>query len=244
MRDPRKASSQVSWSLLTEGVTQARVETHRLRLMMDRAMALVKTSPEKEHLWQVAGDLIQGVPERLEALERSLDRTSYALVIMGEDFLRGRISIDDRYVVDEATKTHPYAEPRRKEDMVARVAGRYMRAQWGTIKGVAPTAEPIFHDNPRKRETREFAQAVALSNDPPVAVKAIKEMDNADKTVSQARSEAKAAPPTPADVEKKPGGKQFSTLNRYLINTEQPGVKGVPSHRDELPKHEKPKGNL
>ena len=105
MRSPRKASSQVSWSLLTEGVTQARVEAHRLRLMLDRAMSLVQTSVAREHLYQVGGDLIQGFPERLSELERSLDRTSYALVVMGEDFLRGRIPVDDRYVVDEATKT-------------------------------------------------------------------------------------------------------------------------------------------
>jgi hypothetical protein len=208
-------------------------------------MTLVETSQAKEHLWQVAGDLIQGFPERLGDLERALDRTSYALVVMGEDFLRGRIPADDRYVVDEATKTHPYAAPRQKgTTMVARVAQRYMVARWGEIHGVAPTAEEYFHDNPKKRETREYAQADALSNDPPVAVKAIKEMDSPAESVSEARAEAKAAPPTPNDIKKKPGGKQFSTLNRYLVVTEQPGVRGVPTHRDDLPKHEKSKGNL
>lgn len=207
---------------------------------MDRAMALVQSSPAREHLFQVAGDLIQGFPERLEDLERALDRTSYALVVMGEDFLRGRIPIDDRYIVDEATKTHPYAEPRRKDETMAqRVARRYAQS-----RGVAPSAEGYFFDNPKKRETREFAWTKALSNDPPVAVQAVKDMDNAAETVSKARSEAKAAPPTPSDIKKEPGGKQFSTLNRYLVNTEQPGVHGVPEHRDEIPKHEKPKGNL
>lgn len=204
-------------------------------------MTLVKTSPEKEHLWQVAGDLIQGVPERMSELERALDRTSYALVVMGEDFLRGRISIDDRYVVDEATKTHPYMEPRKKETSEERVALRYM---WAQLDGVAPSAEEFFHDNPKKRETREFAGVKALSNDVPIAAKAVKDMDNAAESVSKAKSDARKAPPTPDDIKKKPGGKQFGTLNRYIINTEQPGVKGVPSHRDDLPKHDKPNGNL
>jgi hypothetical protein len=245
MRAPRKASSQVSWSLLTEGVTQARLEAHRLRLMLDRAMTLVETSPAKDHLWQVAGDLIQGFPERLSDLERALDRTSYALVVMGEEFLRGRIPADDRYVVDDATKTHPYAAPRQKgEELAARVARRFMEARWGEIKGVAPTAEDYFFDNPKKRETRQMAEAKALSNDPPVAAKAVKEMDSAAESVAKAKADAKAAPPTPNDNKKKPGGKQFSTLNRYLVDTEQPGVHGVPTHRDEIPKHEKPKGNL
>ena len=241
MRSPRQASSQVSWSLLTEGVTQARVDAHRLRLMMDRVMALVESSSEKDHLWQVGGDLIQGFPERLSELERALDRTSYALVVMGEDFLRGRIPMDDRYVVDEATKSHPYSEPRKKDTAAARVAQRYLQAQ---AEGVAPSAEGYFFDNPKKRETREFAQSKALSNFPGTAVKSVKEMDNSTLSVSQARSDAKHAPPTPTEIEKKPGGKQFSTLNRNIIVTEQPKVRGVPVDRDDLPKAEKPKGNL
>lgn len=245
MRDPRKASSQVSWSLLTEGVTQARVEAHRLRLMLDRALALVESSVAREHLWQVGGDLIQGFPERLSDLERSLDRTSYALVVMGEDFLRGRIPADDRYVVDEASKSHPYAEPRTKRDSLAeRVAARHLAAQKSKFDGVAPSAEHHFFDNPKKRETREFAQTKALSNEVPTAVKSVREMDNSDVTVSKARSEAKKAPPTPTEIRREPGGKQFSTLNRHVVVTEQPKVKGVPVSREDLPKSEKPKGNL
>lgn len=241
MRPSRKASSQVSWSLLTEGVTQARVEAHRLRLMLDRALALVDTSTAREHLWQVGGDLIQGLPERLTDLERSLDRTSYALVVMGEDFLRGRIPADDRYVVDEATKAHPYASTRSKDSLAERVAHRHLMAKF---KGVAPSAEHHFFDNPKKRETREFAQTKALSNEVPTAVKAVREMDNPDKTVAKARSEAKKAPPTPTEIRREPGGKQFSTLNRHVVVTEHPKVKGVPVSRDDLPKSEKPKGNL
>ena len=242
-----------------EGVTQARVEAHRLRLMVDRALALVETSPARDHLWQVGGDLILGLPERMSDLERSLDRTSYALVVMGEDFLRGRIPIDDRYVVDEATKTHPYSGPRMKEDAQAtRVAGRYLAARVARRylasldEGIllaqpeVPTAsaEHHFFDNPKKRETREFAQSNALSNLPGVAGRAVKDMDNPQQTVGQAKADARKAPPTPGDILDEPGGKQFSTLNRQVIETAQPDTKGVPTHRDDLPKAQKPKGNL
>lgn len=212
--------------------------------MLDRALALVDTSPARDHLWQVGGDLIQGFPERLSDLERVLDRTSYALVVMGEDFLRGRIPADDRYVVDEATKAHPYAGTRTKESLVERVARRHISARKHKFDGASPSAEHYFFDNPKKRETREFAQTKALSNEVPTAVKAVKEMDNPDKTVAKARSEANKAPPTPEEIRKEPGGKQFSTLNRYLVVTEQPKVKGVPVSREDLPKSEKPKGNL
>ena len=245
MRPPRKASSQVSWSLLTEGVTQARLEAHRLRLLVERALKLVETSPARDHLWQVGGDLIQGFPDRLADLERFLDRTNYALVVMGEDFLRGRISIDDRYMVDEATKSHPYAGPRMKEDSAARVAKRYLSENLkGLVVEDAPTGEHHFFDNPKKRETREFAQTGALSNIPSVAGKAVKEMDNADVSVSKARSEARKAPPTPAEIVRDPGGKQFSTLNRHVVQTEQPKTKGVPKSHEDLPKVTKTKGNL
>ena len=204
--------------------------------MLDRALALVNTSPAREHLWQVSGDLIQGFPERLSDLERSLDRTSYALVVMGEDFLRGRIPADDRYVVDEATKAHPYAGVRQKDSLVARVASRYLKA----YKGVTPSAEHWFFDNPEKRETREFAETGAISNLPPTAAKAVKEFESPDRTVGEAKQEAKIAPPPPLKIEKKPGGKQFSTLNRFLVETEQPKAgKKVPQGREDIPKAKK-----
>lgn len=236
MSSPRKASSQVSWSLLTEGVTQARIEAHRVRLLVDRAMALVETSVAKDHLWQVGGDIIQGLPQRLSELERALDRTNYALVVMGEEFLRGRIGIDDRTEVDEAIKTHPYAGVRQKQDsLAARVATRYMRAEFGT--GAAPSAEHWFFDNPEKREVRQFAETDALSNLPATAGKAVKEFETADRSVGEAKQEAKVAPPPPLKIEKKPGGKQFSTLNRFLVETEQPKAgKKVPQGREDIPK--------
>lgn len=238
MPSPRKASSQVSWSLLTEGVTQARIEAHRVRLLVDRAMSLVETSVAKDHLWQVGGDIIQGLPQRLSELERALDRTNYALVVMGEEFLRGRIGIDDRTEVDEAIKTHPYAGVREKQDSVAvRVANRYLRAQFGA--GAAPSAEHWFFDNPEKREVREFAETDALSNLPPTAAKAVKEFEAPDRTVSEAKQEAKAAPPSPLKIETKPGGKQFSTLNRFVIETEQPKSGKVPQGRHDVPKAKK-----
>lgn len=236
MTSPRKASSQVSWSLLTEGVTQSRVEAHRVRLLVDRAMALIETSPEKDHLWQVAGDIIQGMPRRLSELERALDRTNYALVVMGEEFLRGRIGIDDRTEVDEAIKSHPYSGVRQKQDSIAsRVAARHMLSQFGA--GAAPSAEHWFFDNPEKRETREFAETHAISNFPATAGKAVKEFEAADRSVGEAKQEAKKAPPPPIKIEKKPGGKQFSTLNRFLVETEQPKAgKKVPHGREDIPK--------
>ena len=131
MKD-RSASSQAAWALLTEGVAEARVHTHRIRHLTDRAQALVEESPQREHVYQVAGDIIVGLPKRLDELERVLDCTSYALSKMGEDFLRGRIPIEDRTKVEEAVKSSLGFSPglsRSSEPDPKRVASRYARRQ-------------------------------------------------------------------------------------------------------------------
>lgn len=98
----RQASSQAAWALITEGVAAARVEAHRLKHLINRGMKLVEESDHTDHLHQVAGDLIQGAPRRLEKLEMDLDRTSLALSLMGQKFLEARLPLHDKAMVDEA----------------------------------------------------------------------------------------------------------------------------------------------
>ena len=121
----RQASSQAAWALLTEGVTRARVEAHRLQHLSNRAIKLVEGSEQKEHLYQVAGDLIVAFPDRLEQLLTVLDRTSLALAKMGEDFLEARLSLSDRAMVDEAVESAFGHKPMLRSE-VERVAARYL----------------------------------------------------------------------------------------------------------------------
>ena len=123
-------SSQAAWALLTEGVTAARVEAHRLRAVMSRVLQLVDTSEAKEHLYQVAGDLILSAPARMEVLEKHLDRTSYALSVLGEESLREMLPLHDRKIVDEAVeRAQPLVGPGRSRSPAARVAERYIQRQ-------------------------------------------------------------------------------------------------------------------
>jgi len=125
----RKASSQAAWALLTEGVSEARVLTHRVRHMLDRAQAAAAESADREAIYRALGDLLEGAPERLDNLERVLDRTGYALSKMGEEFLKGRIPLDDRYEVDEAVKAVPGFSPgtrRKSSPSPSRVTERYL----------------------------------------------------------------------------------------------------------------------
>lgn len=98
----KTASSPAGWALIAEGVTSARIEAHRLKHLVNRALQLVESSDQKDHLYQVAGDLIQALPQRLESLELDLDRTSLALVKMGESFLEARLPLHDKAQVSEA----------------------------------------------------------------------------------------------------------------------------------------------
>ena len=98
----------------------------------------------------------------------------------------------------------------------------------------APSREKDFFDNPQKREVREFADSKAVSNAPDVAEQAAPELD---EPVSEVEREVRRAPPTPSETVKQPGGQEFSTLNRFVVETDEPDVSGVPKSHEEIPKH-------
>ena len=122
--DPKQANtSEAGWALITEGTTAARLEAHRLRKLLTQAENLIKRSDHREHLYQLAGDLIMSVPQALGRLERALDRTSYALAKIGEDHLKDRLPISDRALVEDGVtqaKPFPSHRPRTSVERVVR----------------------------------------------------------------------------------------------------------------------------
>lgn len=123
--DKKATSSYASWALLSEGVSSARVEAYRLRHLVNRAMAIIEKSVAKDHLYQVAGDIIVGMPERLDRIEQTLDRTSYALSKMGDAHLRQRLPIHDREMVDESIERADLLNPSLSK-MSSKVAQRFL----------------------------------------------------------------------------------------------------------------------
>lgn len=125
----RQASSEAAWSLLTSSVAEARVEAHRLRHLVNRGLAIIEQdSPEqKEHVYQLAGDLIDAVPKRLSEVERLLDKTQFALAKMGEEFFSSRLSIDDKTEVNESVEhsRHPFSKTDKAS--VGRVTTAFLR---------------------------------------------------------------------------------------------------------------------
>lgn len=122
----KKASSAAAWALLTEGVTSARLEAHRFRHLVTRAINLVESSEQKEHLFQVAGDLITAIPARLQNLETDLDRTALALSKMGDEFLSARLPLSDKTYIEESIE--PAGDFRQRQS-AQRVAARWMVRQ-------------------------------------------------------------------------------------------------------------------
>jgi hypothetical protein len=122
----RKAGSQAGWALISGGVNAARVEAHRLHQLVEKVLRLVENSSEKEHLFQVAGDLIVSVPKRIERIEQQLDETSYALSIMGKEHLKDRLPISQRSLVEETVEGVPAFGVSMHRDSTARVLKRYL----------------------------------------------------------------------------------------------------------------------
>lgn len=130
----RNAGSQAGWALITGGVNSARVEAHRLHQLLNKVLALVESSPQREHLYQVAGDLIVNFPKCLEKIEDQLDETSYALSVMGKDHLKDRLPLSRRNIVDQTVEgarafgvpmPHTAAERVLEKYMVRRVVKRH-----------------------------------------------------------------------------------------------------------------------
>ena len=127
----KQSSSEAAWSLLSGAVSDARVEAHRLRHLVNRGLKIIEQdNPEqKAHVYQLAGDLIDAVPSRLSKLESLLDKTSFALSMMGEDFFASRLSLDDKTEVKEAIEhsSHPFSKAIKESTPARRVADAYLR---------------------------------------------------------------------------------------------------------------------
>jgi len=85
----------------------------------------------------------------------------------------------------------------------------------------AGSDEDKFYQDPEKREVLEFARSKAISNSVEVAIDHAKELDI---PLKQELKDVAKAPPLPTEIVDEPGGAAVSTLNRYVIKTDDPAV--------------------
>lgn len=96
------------------------------------------------------------------------------------------------------------------------------------------TAETYFVPQPKDREVLELARSKAPSNDPTVIKNMIRQ-DQTDDTPRELKRKLEDSPLTVDEVLELPGAKMFSTLNRYVLETDDPRAHpGLPSSRDEV----------
>jgi len=69
-----------------------------------------------------------------------------------------------------------------------------------------------------------------------VAEDAAKE-DMLDESLSQELKDVRETPPTPEQIDREPGNEAVSTLNRYIVETEEKVPASVPTSHAEVPKH-------
>ena len=122
----RQANSQAGWALITQGVTEARVQVHRLRHLLNRLISVSRDPRYSEILNRLLGDIISVAPGRVDDLEVVLDRTSYALSMMGEEHLKGRLPLKDLTEVEEAVEgSTPFSGPQERSGLTAEKLARW-----------------------------------------------------------------------------------------------------------------------
>ncbi len=172
---------------------------------------------------------IKGLHERSLYLERSLQ--TYLKFVYDELKKMGTLSLgmdDFLMATASAHETHVF--------LLQQVLNK--TGHGGRQAGSPVTGESFFFNNPTKREVRELAQTRAVSNIPAVAATSAKEQGESRKEIRKDVALAKVSPPTPTEIAAEPAGKQLGTLNRFLIETDQPVQGDVPESRDDIPKHE------
>lgn len=95
------------------------------------------------------------------------------------------------------------------------------------IRKAMQTDEDKFYKDPRKVEVQEFAKSNAVSNDPTTFKNTLKEDRGHDTPVRIEKQEFNASPETPEEIKELPGGDDISTLNRFVVKSEEPDLQGA-----------------
>ena len=156
---------------LSEGVSSARVEAHIVRNHVNQMVEAIKEHPEvAEEIFKRCGDNFEAIPKHLSKLERSLDRTNYALISMGSDWYRQRLTHEDREMVDMAAKYNPTPFPSTsKQSSIERVAKmRFEDFLYDHIDGLVQLDSDFDDESSDKYEalwSGDFEKAIELTRD-------------------------------------------------------------------------------
>ena len=89
---------------LQEDLTDARMRCDQLKKFVDRAVRHISDSPQKDHFYEVAGDLIYGIPDALFRLDKALDATALAAARLDYEELKQSLKPEKVELLEEVLK--------------------------------------------------------------------------------------------------------------------------------------------
>lgn len=89
---------------LMEELTDARLRCEQLKGFVDQAMRLISTSPQKAHFYEVAGNLLYGIPDTLFRLDKALDATALAASRLDYEELKQQLRPEKVQELENALK--------------------------------------------------------------------------------------------------------------------------------------------
>jgi hypothetical protein len=97
-----KSQLEIFKIILTKDVTQIITELYKLQLYVKRILQLIENldEKEKEKIYQVAGDLVDAVPNSLRKMDILLSKILYALNIIWRKELKVSLPFDERSEVE------------------------------------------------------------------------------------------------------------------------------------------------
>jgi len=89
---------------LQEELTDARMRCDQLKKFVDRAVRHISDSPQKDTFYEVAGDLIYGIPDALFRLDKALDATALAAARLDYEELKQSLKPEKVELLEEVLK--------------------------------------------------------------------------------------------------------------------------------------------
>ena len=141
-RDDKIASGIVVY--LMEELGDARLRTAQLKQYIARALELVEKSEKRDHLFELAADLIHGIPDILFKLDKALDAAAMAAARMDYEEIKQGLKPEKAEELERVLDdVRLHYLKRRSSQMNAKEAARTLElfAKVTEAKGSVPTAD-------------------------------------------------------------------------------------------------------
>ena len=100
-------------TFVQEELSDARLRTQELTAAIQEVLELIDDSKSKDHLYEVAGHLIESIPVKLLKVQKALDATAYAINGLDQQELKYSIRKDKLDDLDRVLEDVRVRMPRR-----------------------------------------------------------------------------------------------------------------------------------